>query len=469
MADETYNPLPRLIDFAAKLRFEDLPANVVHETVRRAVDSLATALGGLSDPRLVERWRYMSKRPIAYEAGGWAYGVPHKLSLCDAAFLNSTMTRWLDYNDTYLAKEPAHPSDNLGFLFAMSGMKPISGRDFITAAVIAYDVQCRLTEAASLRAHGWDHVNYILLSASLAGARLLGFDAEQMYNAVAFALSSNGAMRQAREGSYLSEQKNMAAADAVRGAAWALEKVLSGSDGPAEIIEGKHGLVNQMSGPLDAAAFDDLGSHFLLADTYIKPFPVEYHGQTVAEHALAIRDKLGAPKLADVAEVMITGYEAQRTIIGDEPKRRPQTKETADHSLYYAFAATLLEGTLSLRQYRDELLFDPEILGLIERTQFVELPEYTQAYYAPQAQREFPSSARVTLKDGRSAEDMRHVPLGHPKNPMSDAQMEAKFRQFEGALAGDSRPLLDALWHLDTLDDVSSVMPLTKLKIGMGG
>ncbi len=323
MADETYNPLPRLIDFASKLRFEDLPANVVHETVRRAVDSLATALGGLSDPRLVERWRYMSQRPIAYEAGGWAYGAPRKLSLCDAAFLNSTMTRWLDYNDTYLAKEPAHPSDNLGFLFAMSGMQPVSGRDFITAAVIAYDVQCRLTEAASLRSHGWDHVNYILLSASLAGARLLGFDAEQMYNAVAFALSSNGAMRQAREGSYLSEQKNMAAADAVRGAAWALEKVLSGSDGPAEIIEGKHGLVNQMSGPLDAAAFDDLGSHFLLADTYIKPFPVEYHGQTVAEHALAIREKLGAPKLSDVAEVVITGYEAQRTIIGDEPKRRP--------------------------------------------------------------------------------------------------------------------------------------------------
>jgi 2-methylcitrate dehydratase len=466
MPGDVYNPLPRLIDFASRLRFEDLPASVVHETVRRAVDSLATALGGLSDPRLVERWRYLSQRPIAYEAGGWAYGVPRKLSLCDAAFLNSTMTRWLDYNDTYLAKEPAHPSDNLGLLFAMSGTRAISGRDFITAAVLAYDVQCRLCEAASLRSHGWDHVNYILLSASLAGARLLGFDATQMYNAVAFALSSNGAMRQAREGTYLSEQKNMAAADAVRGAAWALEKVLSGSDGPAEIIEGKHGLVAQMSGPLDPAAFDDLGEHFLLADTYIKPFPVEYHGQTVAEHALAIREKLGAPKLADVAEVVISGYEAQRTIIGDESKRRPATKETADHSLYYAFAATLLEGTLSLRQYRPEMLHNPDLLALIERTQFVELPEWTQAYYAPQAEREFPSSARVRLVDGRTAEDMRHVPLGHPKNPMSDAQMEAKFRQFEGVLAGDSRALLDALWHLDTLDDVSSVMPLTKLKIG---
>jgi 2-methylcitrate dehydratase len=120
---EIYNPLPALIDFAQKLRYEDLPANVVHEAKRRAVDSFGTALGGLSDPRLADRWRYFSRRSIAYETGGLAYGVPQKLALGDAAFLNSTMTRWLDYNDTYLAQEPAHPSDNLGLLFAMAGFK----------------------------------------------------------------------------------------------------------------------------------------------------------------------------------------------------------------------------------------------------------------------------------------------------------------------------------------------------------
>jgi 2-methylcitrate dehydratase len=117
----TYNPLPALIDFAQKLRYEDLPANVVHDTKVRIIDSLGTAMGALDDARLRERWRYLSSRPIAYDAGGFAYGVREKLSLCDAAFLNSTMTRWLDYNDTYLAKEPAHPSDNIGGLIAMSG------------------------------------------------------------------------------------------------------------------------------------------------------------------------------------------------------------------------------------------------------------------------------------------------------------------------------------------------------------
>jgi 2-methylcitrate dehydratase len=460
---ETYNPLPQLIDFASKLRFEDLPASVVHDTKVRAVDSIATALGALEDERLRQRWAYMSARPIDYEAGGWAYGVERKVSLADAAFLNSTMTRWLDFNDTYLAKEPAHPSDNFGPLFALSGSKRLSGRDVILAAVIAYDVQCRLCEAASLRSHGWDHVNYILISAALAGGRLLGFDQRQLYNAVALSLSSHAAMRQAREGSYLSEQKNMAAADAARGAVWALEKVQAGADGPAEIIDGKHGLVAQMSGELDAAAFADLGSHFLISDTYIKPVPMEYHGQTIVEHALAIRQELGAPRLSDVEEVVISGYEAQRTIIGDDSKRRPTTKETADHSLFYAFAAPFQEGKLTLHEYRDELLRSPEILGLIERTKFVEKPEWTEKYYAPQLQREFLSSASLRLKDGRTAYDERAVPRGHPKNPMSDAEMEDKFTSVASRLASDRRALLDALWALDQQQDVSDVVRMIKV------
>jgi len=455
---EIYNPLPALIDFAQKLKYEDLPANVVHDTKVRIIDSIGTAMGALDDERLVGLWRYLSKRPVAYAAGGYAYGVRQKLSLCDAAFLNSTMTRWLDYNDTYLAKEPAHPSDNIGGLIAMSGATKVTGRDLITAIVLAYDVQCRFTEAASLRSHGWDHVNYILVGQALAGAKLLGFDAAQMYNAVGLSLSSHAAMRQAREGTYLSEQKNMAAADAVRGAMWALEKVQGGMTGPAEIVEGKHGLVAQMTGELEASAFDGLGEHFLLADTYIKKYPMEYHGQTVIEHALAIREQLGAPRLADVREVVLSGYEAQRTIIGDDSKRRPSTKETADHSVYYAFAAPLLEGTMTFETYRSEMLTNADILGLIERTRFEELPDWTAKYYAPQAEREFVSSAKVTMADGRTAYDVRPVPHGHPKNPLSDAEIESKFASMADPVLRDNRAVLDAAWTIESSEDVSTFM-----------
>jgi 2-methylcitrate dehydratase len=273
-------------------------------------------------------------------------------------------------------------------------------------------------------------------------------------------------MRQAREGSYLSEQKNMAAAGAVRGAVWALEKVQAGHDGPAEIIEGKHGFVAQMSGPLEEQAFDDLGEHFLLADTYIKPVPMEYHGQTIVEHALAIREQLDGVSLGDIDEVVISGYEAQLTIIGDESKRYPKNKETADHSLYYAFAAPLLEGKLGFEQYRDEMLNHPELQGLMYRTKFVEVPEWTQRYYAPQAEREFRSKATVRLRNGTVLEDERPVPYGHPKNPMSDGGMEAKFESLAGVLASDHRVLLDAVWRLDEQADVSPLVRSITLDLG---
>ena len=106
MPTKPCNPLPALIDFAQRLRYEDLPANVVHEAKRRVIDSIGTAMGSLSDERLRERRRYCAPQ-VSYAEGGLIFGSKDKLTLPDAAFMNSTMTRWLDINDTYLAKEPA--------------------------------------------------------------------------------------------------------------------------------------------------------------------------------------------------------------------------------------------------------------------------------------------------------------------------------------------------------------------------
>lgn len=455
---EAYSPLPTLIDFTARLCYADLPPAVVHETKRRLIDALGCAAGALSDERLRERRLSLLRRAVAYEEGGLALGGRQKLALGDAAFLNSMMVRWLDFNDTYLAQEPAHPSDNLGLLLALAGTRDFSGEELIAAAALAYDVQCRLCEAASLRARGFDHVNYILVSAALAGARLLGLDREGMYNAVAFALNANVALRQAREGSRLSEQKNMAAADAVRGAAWALEKTLAGATAPAEIFEGRHGFIAQVSGPLDPGAFQDLGERFLIADTYLKQYPVEYHGQTIVEHALALRERLGAPSPAAVETVLIRGYEAQERIIGDESKRRPATKETADHSLYFAFAAPFIEGEMTLRQYRPELLADAALLGLIERTRFQEVPEWTRAYFAPQPQREFVSEATLSLRDGRSASDRRRFPHGHPRSPMTDAEVAAKFLGQAEPFLDRPREVLEALWQAERAASVAALL-----------
>jgi 2-methylcitrate dehydratase len=271
-------------------------------------------------------------------------------------------------------------------------------------------------------------------------------------------VNPNVPLRQNREGSYLSEQKNMAAGDAVRGAGWALEKVLAGATGPAEIVEGKHGIVKQLTGPLAPEAFTGLGDRFYIAETYIKQHMMEYHGQTIVDHALALRKQLGTPKLDDIESVHIKGYEAHATIIGDDSKRTPTTKETADHSLYYAFAAPMLEGQCMLEQYRDELLVHPGVRALIARTTFEEVPAWTQQYYAPSEVREFRSSAAVKLRDGREASHEEAWPHGHPKNPMSDAELEGKFFALGDAFLLNGRMVLDTFWDLENVTNVADAM-----------
>ena len=466
MPRKPYDPLPQLIEFASSLRFEDLPPHVVHEAKRRVIDALGCSLASLSDKRMMHLARSLCRddKVSLLQIGGLALGTRKRLHLESAAFLNSTMIRWLDWNDTYLAQEPAHPSDNLGMPFALAETRKISGKALILAAVIAYDIQCRLCEAASLRARGWDHVNYILISATLAGARCMGMSRQEMYDAVAFALNSNAALRQAREGKTLSEQKNMAAGDAVRAAMWALRKTWLGLHGPDEIMLGKHGFIKHLSGRMQKNAFGDLGTRFLLPETYIKKWPVEYHAQTVVAQALEMRAAMPDLRLDQIERVVITTYEAAVSIIGGEAKRRPLTKETADHSIYFAFATALKEGELTLSQYCDETYQDPAILSLMDKIELRDEPRYTKQYQAPPSERSFPSHIAIYTKNGFSYASFMLHPPGHPRNPLSDSELNEKFVACSAGVSGRSwtRGEQDALekpWHLEDVEDVRAVLP----------
>src|SRR5262249_22501546 len=151
----------RLAEYAGQLGFEDLPEAAVHETKRRFIDSFATAVGAMdADAYAIARrcaLRVQSKPGASLLGGG-------RSSIEWATFVNGLLIRYLDYNDTYLSLEPAHPSDNLAAVLGVGEALNCPGTDLITAAVLAYEIQCRLCDAASLRKHGWDHVFYGALS-----------------------------------------------------------------------------------------------------------------------------------------------------------------------------------------------------------------------------------------------------------------------------------------------------------------
>src|SRR2546428_6586857 len=159
----------RFAEFSVGLRFEDLPAAVVHEVKRRVIDSLGCALGAWNaEPCVIVR-----KVAGTFAGNATLWGTRQRVPTDWAAFANGCLVRYLDFNDTYLSKEPAHPSDNIPAAMAVAEADSASGRDLITAITPAYEIQCRPCDAASLRARGWDHGTYATFSTGLAAPEFM--------------------------------------------------------------------------------------------------------------------------------------------------------------------------------------------------------------------------------------------------------------------------------------------------------
>src|SRR5438309_6097497 len=260
-ADWTFNCMAtktlahQLANFACELKFEDLSKDVVHEVKRRVIDSLGCALGAWNEEPCVIARKVASD--FSATRGSTIIGTSQKAPPDWGAFANGCCIRYFDYNDTYLSKEPAHPSDNLAAVFAIAESVGASGPEAITAAAIAYEVQCRLCDAASIRARGWDHPTYGVFSTALASAKLMKLDPERTRHAVNIAGVAGAAMRQARVGE-LSHWKGVAFANAARHGVFSALLARAGMTGPAPIFEGQMGFEKELGVSLGdvAAVFD---------------------------------------------------------------------------------------------------------------------------------------------------------------------------------------------------------------------
>lgn len=418
-----------LADFALSTRFEDLPEGVVVEARRRLLDSLGCAVGALHEPAST----------IARKVAGKVQGSPSVRLIGGgtaapdwAAFANGVHIRYLDCNDTYLSLEPAHPSDNWAAVMAAGESVGATGRDWITAAAIAYEVQCRLCDAASIRARGWDHTTYGSLSTSLAVSRLLGLGHEATVHALGIAGTTGTALRLNRAGE-LSMWKGCAFAFASRNGVFAASLAAEGMTGPAPLFEGEMGFWEQVSGPftlekLGGKSADD----WMLPKTSIKFVPAEYHSQSAIAAAFEMRPEIGDAK---IKKIEIATFKTAVEIIGKDPEKwRPKTRETADHSLPYCTAVALVDGQVSAAQFSDERLADADLLDLVSRTTVVEDPRLTAGY--PNG---IPNRVTVTLDDGRELVREVSFPPGHDKNPLTDEQLATKFHTLVDPILGRKR------------------------------
>jgi len=444
----------RLAAYADDLTVDDLDAETVSRVEDRVIDSLACAYAAMGDRPVEATLDWAARKDGETPASV----IGRDASAVDAAAMaNGTLIRYLDWNDTYLSLEPGHPSDNLGAVLTVADAVGASGEETILAAALAYELQCRLCDAASLRANGFDHVNYGLVSATLAVGTLMDLDVEALAHAVNVALNGHVALRQARSG-VLSEWKGMAFANVSRNAVVAAELAREGVRGPAPIFEGEFGFFEQVSGEfdLDVDAFGGRGGDWKINETYVKFYPVEYHAQAAVNCVFAILDEHDLDP-EDVVRVENETYEAGVSIIaGDAEKWRPTTRETADHSMPYCIARAFLDGEMTLAQFAEEKLDDRAVHDFMDRIEVEENPSFTERYGES-----FPHRMVVHTDEATYEHDVEY-PKGHPENPLSDAELEEKFATgASGHLdAGERERVLDAVRDLDALDDVSELFAL---------
>jgi 2-methylcitrate dehydratase len=303
-----------------------------------------------------------------------------------------------------------------------------SGKELLVAAVLAYEIQCRLCDASSLRKHGIDHVTYGAISSCLAACKLLKLDETKTTHAVGIAGVCNGALRQTRAGE-MSMWKGCAFANAARQGVFAALLAAEGLTGPAPIFEGELGFMKLLT--RESFEVAPMGAEngptqhpddFMISHTYIKYWPVEYHAQSAVDAILRLRPEIGDWR--QVEKIDIHTFDAAVDIIGKDPEKyRPTTRETADHSMPYCVAVALVDGDVGLESFDDAHLRD---VPLIELTNRVKL--HRDASANARYPRSIPNRLTVTLKNGKQLVKEVEFPPGHAGNKMTDAQVEKKFR-----------------------------------------
>lgn len=457
----------QLAGYAQTLCYDDLPGAVVHEVKRRILDSLGCAFGAWNAaPCKIARHMAQS---LKAPGGATIWGTRHKTMPDLATFANGTLIRYLDFNDTYLSKEPAHPSDNIAAVLAAGETTQASGKRVIQAIALAYEIHCRLCDAAALRPRGWDHVTYGAISSALGVAKTMKLSDGQTVQAINLAGVANVALRQTRVGD-LSMWKACAFANAARNGMFAAFLAQRGMTGPAPIFEGEKGFMKLVSGPFELPRLggqtvpDGKPAPFKILDSYIKHFPVEYHAQTAVEAALALRAELieteGLQAIESLTDVEIGSYDVAIEIIGRDPEKwQPATRETADHSFPYCVAAALLDGRVTMHSFSSKRLRDPALHALLKKVRIVTQPEFAGRYPAA-----MPTRITVRTTAGRVYMKQVDLPLGHPGHHMSDREVEDKFRRLTSRQLGRARTdkLINFVWKLEQERDIGRLMPLLR-------
>lgn len=429
----------------------------------RVLDSLAVAVAAI-DRRPVASARAMA---LAHPRAGGAtvFGIPptRRFDAEWAAFANGVAVRELDFNDTYLAADFAHPSDAIAPLLAVAQQTGRTGADLIGAIVIAYETHVALVRAIDLHSHKKDHVAHLAAGVAAGLGALLRLPADVIREAINQSVHLSFATRQSRKGQ-ISSWKAYAPAQAGKTAIEAVDRAMRGEGAPNPIYEGEDSIIPWMLAGRDAAYTVDLPAPGAQPTSILETFPkahsAEYQAQAIIDLAFEARRTVD---LSTVAKITLHTSDHTHFVIGTgsgDPQKFDPTasRETLDHSIMYILAVALEDGRWShVESYTPERAARPETVALWQKIKTALDNDWTARYHATDpAKRAYGGRLEITLRDGQTLNFEKAAADAHPNGaaPWNAANYAAKFQDLTSARLGaaETARLLQTTHNLAALD-----------------
>ena len=425
ISNERPAPDQVIIDIADYVRGYEIKSDLAYETARYCLmDTLGCGLEALEYPACTKLLGPIVPGTMVPH-GARVPGTRYILDPVQAAFNIGAMIRWLDFNDTWLAAEWGHPSDNLGGILAVAdwlsrnsravGRAPLTMHDVLTAMIKAHEIQGCIALENSFNKVGLDHVVLVKVASTAVVSELLDLTREQTINAISLAWVDGQSLRTYRHAPNAGSRKSWAAGDATSRAVRLALMAQAGEMGYPSALTAKTWGFYDVSFSGQPFKFQRQYGSYVMENVLFKiSYPAEFHAQTAVEAAMKIRQRMQVKGLTAemIRAITIRTHEACLRIIDKKgPLSNPADR---DHCVQYMIAIPLLFGRLTASDYEDEVAVDPRIDALRAKMQCVEEQQFTMDYHAPE-KRAIANGLRVELNDGTVIEETVEYPIGHKR------------------------------------------------------